>query len=178
MMIKQVITRSLLTLVILGACLMTTTGCRSKGNPNGNGDELNPIDVIDGDYPLLPIADAELGQRVTEAQFHSVSFGFDSAQISRSERPKLEAVAQYLRRTSARTRIVLEGNCDERGSRVYNVALGERRALAARAYLIGLGIDPARLLTKSYGEEQPADPGHDERAWRLNRRVEPVAYRK
>jgi peptidoglycan-associated lipoprotein len=107
-----------------------------------------------------------------------VLFAYDSAQIGLSERPKLEAVAAYLRKTSAGTRVVLEGHCDERGSREYNMALGERRSLAARAYLIGLGVDGSRLITRSYGEERPVDPGHDESSWRLNRRVESIAYRR
>jgi peptidoglycan-associated lipoprotein len=74
-------------------------------------------------------------------------------------------------------RLIAEGHCDERGSREYNLSLGEHRALAVRAYLVGLGVDGARIQTRSYGEEQPLDPGHDESAWRLNRRVEFALFR-
>jgi peptidoglycan-associated lipoprotein len=72
--------------------------------------------------------------------------------------------------------VVIEGHCDERGSREYNLALGERRALAVRAYLVGLGIDATRLQTKSYGEEQPVAMGHDESSWSRNRRAEFVLF--
>ena len=86
-----------------------------------------------------------------------------------------EAVHQALR-SNAQAGVIVEGHCDERGSREYNLALGERRALAVRAYLIGLGLDPARVQTKSMGEEQPAVFGHDESAWSKNRRVEFILF--
>ncbi|NCC31563.1 MAG: peptidoglycan-associated lipoprotein, partial [Chloroflexia bacterium] len=70
------------------------------------------------------------------------------------------------------TRMIVDGHCDERGSNEYNLALGERRALAVRAYLIGLGLDGSRIQTRSFGEERPAAFGSDESAWRLNRRGE------
>ena len=68
------------------------------------------------------------------------------------------------------TKLLIEGNCDERGTEEYNRALGERRALAAREALAKLGIDPMRIRTISYGKDKPADPGHDEAAWAKNRR--------
>jgi len=67
---------------------------------------------------------------------------------------------------------VVEGHCDERGTQEYNMALGERRALAVRDYLINLGVPGQNLLTISYGEERPVDPGHNEAAWAKNRRAE------
>jgi peptidoglycan-associated lipoprotein len=66
--------------------------------------------------------------------------------------------------------IQIEGHCDERGSNEYNLALGERRAVSAKLYLIRLGVKGDRLSTISYGEEMPADPGHTEEAWAKNRR--------
>jgi peptidoglycan-associated lipoprotein len=104
-------------------------------------------------------------------------FDYDSAQIRESERTKIEAVADYLKK-NAGVGVIIEGNCDERGSAEYNLALGERRALAARAYLIGLGIDGANLQTKSYVEEKPVNPGHDESAWSVNRRDEFVFFKR
>jgi len=68
--------------------------------------------------------------------------------------------------------VELQGHCDERGTVEYNLALGERRAKSVQTYLIGLGIDPARLKTVSFGKERPAVPGHDESAWAKNRRCE------
>jgi peptidoglycan-associated lipoprotein len=68
------------------------------------------------------------------------------------------------------TSITIEGNCDERGTDAYNMALGERRAEAAKAYLVNLGVNPSQINTISYGEERPADPAHNEAAWAKNRR--------
>jgi peptidoglycan-associated lipoprotein len=68
--------------------------------------------------------------------------------------------------------IQIEGHCDERGTQEYNLALGEKRALAVRDHLIQLGISPSRLVTISYGEESPEVEGHDESAWKFNRRCE------
>ena len=67
--------------------------------------------------------------------------------------------------------VTIEGHADERGTTEYNLALGERRATAVKSYLVALGVDPARVLTISYGEERPADPGHDEEAYAQNRRA-------
>ena len=71
----------------------------------------------------------------------------------------------------------IEGNCDERGTAEYNLALGQKRAEAARGFLKGLGISESRMQTISYGEEHPLDPGHDEAAWAKNRRVDFVPVR-
>ena len=68
--------------------------------------------------------------------------------------------------------MIIEGNCDERGSAEYNRALGERRAIAAKEYLTAKGIDANRIKTVSYGVEKPADPGHNDQAWAKNRRDE------
>lgn len=103
--------------------------------------------------------------------FENVLFDYDSAKIKNSEYSKIETVATYLNGNS-RTYAVLEGHCDERGTAEYNMTLGERRADAVRAHLLGLRIDGSRLFTKSLGKEQPLDPGHSEAAWRVNRRVE------
>ncbi|HOX59745.1 MAG TPA: OmpA family protein [Candidatus Paceibacterota bacterium] len=100
----------------------------------------------------------------------TVYFDFDSSAIKASEQSKITAVADYLKSNSAKA-VRVEGNCDERGTEEYNRALGERRAQAVRAELINLGIDPTRVDTKTWGKDNPAnDPGHDETAWRKNRR--------
>ena len=100
-----------------------------------------------------------------------VYFDFDSAEIPPEDRPTIEAHAQFLAENPAAT-MVLEGHTDERGSREYNVGLGERRADAVRRLLILLGASDGQLRTVSYGEERPADLGHGEDAWAMNRRVE------
>ena len=87
------------------------------------------------------------------------------------------AVAELLKATPAIV-LVVEGNCDERGTNEYNISLGERRALAVREQLIALGVDGARVQTVSYGEERPVDAGHDENAWVKNRRADFAFYRR
>ena len=87
------------------------------------------------------------------------------------EKSKVAAVGDYLKANSGAA-VKIEGHCDERGTSEYNRALGERRALALREELIRLGIDPNRVDTLSYGEDRPMDPGHDDAAWRKNRRGE------
>jgi peptidoglycan-associated lipoprotein len=101
----------------------------------------------------------------------TVHFAYDSAAIRKSEQSNLQSVAQVLS-ADPNTKLLIEGNCDERGTEEYNRSLGERRALAAREALAKLGIDPSRVRTISYGKDKPADPGHDEAAWKQNRRDE------
>ena len=87
------------------------------------------------------------------------------------DRPIIEAHAGYLA-AHPNARVILEGHTDERGSREYNLALGERRSIAVRQMMTVLGVSPDQIQVVSYGEEKPAAEGHDEEAWRLNRRVE------
>ena len=101
----------------------------------------------------------------------TVYFDFDSSAIKASEHAKISRVADYLKANNKpRTAVRVEGHCDERGTEEYNRALGERRAVAVREELMRAGIDASRVETISYGEDRPADPGHNEAAWRLNRR--------
>jgi peptidoglycan-associated lipoprotein len=99
----------------------------------------------------------------------TVHFAYDSAVIRDSEQANLQAVAQALA-ADPNVKLLIEGNCDERGTEEYNRSLGERRALAAREALATLGVDPTRVRTISYGKDKPADPGHDGAAWAKNRR--------
>jgi len=117
--------------------------------------------------------------RITGAEVafvQNVQFAYDSFQITDSEVSKIRAVAEFMKANGA-VRLVCEGHCDERGTAEYNMSLGENRALAVRAYLIGLGIDGARIQTKSYGEEKPLEAGHDNASWAKNRRAEFAFYR-
>jgi peptidoglycan-associated lipoprotein len=100
---------------------------------------------------------------------YTIHFAFDSAAIKSSEQSNLEASAAALK-ADANTKLLIEGNCDDRGTEEYNRSLGERRALAAREALAKDGIDPSRVRTLSFGKDKPADPGHDEAAWAKNRR--------
>jgi len=100
---------------------------------------------------------------------YTIHFAFDSAVVRSSEQGNLQAVASALN-SNPGDKLLIEGNCDERGTEEYNRALGERRALAARQTLAGLGVDPSRVRTISYGKDRPLDSGHDESAWAKNRR--------
>jgi peptidoglycan-associated lipoprotein len=101
----------------------------------------------------------------------TVHFDFDSSVVKAGEKSKISAVADYLK-ANQMTAVEIEGHCDERGTEEYNRSLGERRALALREQLVSLGIDAARVDTLSFGKDRPADPGHDETAWKQNRRGE------
>lgn len=98
-------------------------------------------------------------------------FDFDSSKINEEERAIVTAHAGFLASNPA-AKITLEGHADERGTREYNIGLGERRALAVRQLLLFMGARDDQIQTISYGEEKPASLGHDESSWRLNRRVE------
>ena len=98
-----------------------------------------------------------------------VLFDFDSYELSSSAKSVLNDQATFLA-SNPSVRITIEGHCDERGTREYNLALGESRASATRDYLVAQGVNPARIKTISYGKERPAVIGSNEDAWRYNRR--------
>jgi peptidoglycan-associated lipoprotein len=105
------------------------------------------------------------------AGMERISFDFDQFTLSAEARSILGNNAKYLQANSG-TKVVIEGHCDERGSDEYNLALGESRALAAKSYLVSLGISAKRLSVISYGEEKPLSKGAGESAWGQNRRAE------
>jgi len=98
-----------------------------------------------------------------------IYFDFDKSTLTPAAQDNLLQKAEWLRENPDAT-VTIEGNCDERGTSEYNLALGDRRAEAAKAFLVDLGIDPMRMTTISYGEERPVDPRHNEEAWAKNRR--------
>jgi peptidoglycan-associated lipoprotein len=105
-----------------------------------------------------------------------IYFEFDQYNVREDQRDRMRTNAEYLSgNTSVRIRI--EGNCDERGTNEYNMALGERRAVSAKKYLVNMGVSADRLETISYGEEKPLNFGHDDLAWSQNRRADFVAIR-
>jgi peptidoglycan-associated lipoprotein len=99
-----------------------------------------------------------------------VFFDYDSSVLSPQATQTLDKQAAWLKQYP-NVIVTIEGHADERGTREYNLALGDRRANAVRNYLVALQISGDRILTISYGEERPADPGHDETAWAKNRRA-------
>ena len=100
---------------------------------------------------------------------YTVHFAFDSAAVKKSENANIQAVASALSAGSS-AKLLIEGNCDERGTEEYNRSLGERRALALREALAKAGVDPMRIRTISYGKDKPVDPANNEAAWAKNRR--------
>jgi peptidoglycan-associated lipoprotein len=100
-----------------------------------------------------------------------IHFDYDKSDVKPEDTRKLDAKGALLKQFTA-LRIRITGHCDERGSDQYNIALGMRRATAAKTYLVQLGIDASRIDVASLGREVPIDPGHDESAWAQNRRDE------
>lgn len=100
-----------------------------------------------------------------------VHFNYDSSELSNEDLQTLQAHAQFLV-ANASSRVALTGHTDERGTREYNMALGERRAKAVESFLVTSGVSADQLEAVSYGKEMPINPGHDENAWKENRRVE------
>lgn len=122
-----------------------------------------------------PLAEDSLAARTLDdlnrdSPLRPAFFGYDSDDVDEAARVVLQANAALMKKYPGWT-ITIEGHCDERGTAEYNLALGERRAVAARTYLLSLGIDGNRLRTVSYGKEFPFDPGHNEPAWSKNRRA-------
>ncbi len=114
--------------------------------------------------PPPPSAAAE------ESVFPNIHFDFDKSFIRDDAKPILAKVADYLAKNNG-AKILIEGHCDERGTAEYNMALGDRRATSAKKYLVGLGVDAARLSTISYGKERPLCTEHNEACWQKNRRA-------
>lgn len=137
-----------------------------------------------GAQPSAPKALPEELRREKEAReitpsglaLKSIFFDFDQAVIREDQKEIMLQNAQWLK-THPQVRIRIEGNCDERGTAEYNLALGQRRAEAVKEFLEGLGIAPKRMHTISYGFERPLDPGHNEEAWAKNRRVDFAIYK-
>lgn len=112
-----------------------------------------------------------------QAALQRIYFGFDSYKLSEAARATLAKNAGFMKKDPA-DKVRIEGNCDERGSDEYNLALGERRAKSALDYLVTIGIPANRLSFISYGKEKTVDPGHNEEAWRKNRRDDFVVVTK
>jgi peptidoglycan-associated lipoprotein len=112
----------------------------------------------------------EIKARMEHPALSDIHFDFDKYVIRAEDRKILKRVATWIMKNNSKT-IIIEGNCDERGTTEYNLALGERRAEATMKYLIDLGVNGKNIKTISYGKEKPLDPGHNEEAWAKNRRA-------
>lgn len=185
-----------LTLVLALMCLVAA-GCRKKpvgltplpGSRAGQvaNSDMQPGGILPPDSGTgsgvnggpgagasgIPIGQGHQGWTEDRETFKAdvVYFDYDSSSIKAGEKSKIESVSSFLKQNSAAA-VRVEGNCDERGTEEYNRALGERRALAVREYLVREGVAADRVDTISYGEDKPADSGHSEAAWKKNRRDE------
>ncbi len=122
-------------------------------------------------------AKAQAASAKEDAVLKAVYFDFDKAVIRSADREVLKQAAGYLLKNK-NVKITIAGNCDERGTDEYNLALGNRRAKAAMNYLVNLGVSKKNIKTVSYGESKPLDPGHNEEAWAKNRRDDFVVNMK
>lgn len=170
-------------LILLGLIVAWVAGCSSKGGSTDTtgattGGAASGATVYSAEQQARMDAErmaAEQAARV-KSELESLIgittfyFDFDQSVIKPEARAALEAHAQKISSTNAS--VVLEGHADERGTREYNLALGERRAEAVARYLTALGVSSAKIESVSYGEERPASMAHDEAGWSLNRRVE------
>ena len=165
-----------------GAVSQTTGGVSTSGTGDDSvsssgttvagtgGETVAAVAATPGTFQGHPLDDPTGGLAA-----RTIYFDFDSSEVPDSELASIEAHARYLSEHSGAL-ITLEGHGDERGSREYNIALGERRAMAVRQLMTLLGATDPQIHTISYGEERPAAVGHDDSAWKLNRRVE-IIYR-
>jgi outer membrane protein OmpA-like peptidoglycan-associated protein len=192
---------NLLGTILLGLALAGMTGCKhgpvnptpipdlGSGSKSGNGNDhgsqdnggalANPAQPTATQEPaaidygsFANLFSGPHNEDRDKFKQDTVYFDFDSATIKASEESKLNDIANYFKGNNRVEGLVIEGNCDERGTEKYNLSLGERRALAVREYLHNLQVDDHRLKTVTYGAMRPADPGHDESAFKQNRRDE------
>jgi peptidoglycan-associated lipoprotein len=166
MMTVRTISR-LVGVLALSAAASAWMGCSSTPEEEQSSTETN------SEFREAPTPQGEgmdqMGGKL--AGFQTVYFDYDRAEIREDARPALRSNADKLNAGNLGT-VTVEGHCDERGSTEYNLALGERRANAVKRYLVDLGVPSNNLRTVSFGEERPAVQGHDESAWRYNRRAD------
>lgn len=180
--------KTLLFVVMMGAVLAaagcsshkTRTGAGASGSavPTGQTSQTNGADNSSAAGGAGAEAGAGGGEGVAgpnspQLQNRTIYFDFDSSELKADYNDLIAAHARYLV-SNATVRVRLEGNTDERGSREYNIGLGERRAQAVRRALMLQGVSESQITTVSYGEERPAVTGHAEEAWARNRRVDIV----
>ncbi|MES2443153.1 MAG: peptidoglycan-associated lipoprotein Pal [Pseudomonadota bacterium] len=160
----------ILTSMVLGVALIATTACTKKVPPSAipPGEQPQGGDYGNGggDADTSPLNE-QFRREVTSDTIH---FAFDQYDIDPEARAILDSQANWLM-AHPNTRVTIEGHCDERGTREYNLALGDRRSNAAKNYLAARGVSPARITTISYGKERPIALGSDEASWGQNRRA-------
>jgi peptidoglycan-associated lipoprotein len=140
------------------------------------GEKTKPVPEPEAVPP--PVESEQKVAPTQEAmQLEDIHFDFDKYDLLLGDRKILSNHTDWLLK-NADSRVKIEGNCDERGTEEYNMALGQRRADEAKRYLVNMGVDKKRISTVSYGKDQPLDPGHNEEAWAKNRRDHFVLLKK
>ena len=160
--------------VLVIALAVALTGCKKKmpkeaPPPPPRVEEVAPPPAPDTTGQAA--REQQAAMDADRARIVTVYFDYDKSEIRADQRDRITTNAEIFRRWTDWP-ISIEGSCDERGTVEYNLALGERRAMAAKQALVAAGIEAARVSSVSYGEERAADPGHDETAWAKNRRAE------
>lgn len=156
---------SLLKLATIAvATLALTVGCSKKNKPGSGAEGNGPVTSEDVNAGLV---DSDAGNAFG---LRTVNFAYDSSALDAGAKETLLHNAQVLKDKSS-VAVQIEGHTDERGGVQYNIALGERRANAARSFLLENGVDASRVSIISYGKERPVAQGHDEAAWAQNRRA-------
>jgi peptidoglycan-associated lipoprotein len=160
-------------LVMALVLVLAMTGCsKHKKNVDTSGLNTTPTDTtMKGDDTGRPkpegVKPADFDENVK-----TIYFDFDKSNVRADQKAALEHNAEYLTKNHPELKLRIEGNCDERGTSEYNFALGERRAKSVIEFLVSRGVAAERLAPVSNGEEKPAAAGHDEAAWKQNRRAE------
>ncbi|UWX57015.1 peptidoglycan-associated lipoprotein Pal [Chlorobaculum sp. MV4-Y] len=155
---------------IIGAAMIILAGCSSKSAVSTDETSGSGYGSGMGGGAGAGVGVEDIGQGGRAGSIiGDIFFDFDSSALNSEAQEQLNQNAAWMQKHPA-SAVTIEGHCDERGTDEYNIALGERRAEAARAYLVNLGVNGGRLSTVSYGEEKPFDPGHNEEAWAKNRR--------
>lgn len=153
-------------LLLLGACATEPEDTQETTSEGQMVTEEVEETVVETEI-AGPVAGSQ--EALTVEVGDRVFFGFDSSELDDEARAIAERLAVWMQENPSAT-VTIEGNCDERGTREYNLALGERRANSVRDYLVALGVNPSRLSTISFGKERPAVLGSNEYAWAQNRR--------
>ncbi|MCI4590961.1 peptidoglycan-associated lipoprotein Pal [Sphingobium sp. BYY-5] len=158
--------------LVMATAIIALAACSKKPPaqlppaPGGTGDVTTPTG------PSTPSGPVKGSQQdfIASVASDRIFFGLDQYDVDAEDQATLQSQAAWLQQNPT-VRVTIEGHADERGTRDYNIALGERRANAAKNYLASLGIDSGRITTVSYGKERPAALGSDEAAWAQNRRA-------
>jgi peptidoglycan-associated lipoprotein len=153
-------------LLCLMAAVVLVSACDTLGSNDGEGG----ANGAGGNNGKLGAARPGTQEDLVVNVGDRVFYGFDKSDLSAEAQATLDRQATWLKKYSS-TKVTLEGHADERGTREYNLALGERRATAAKNYLVAAGIPASRITTISFGKERPAVVGSNEAAWAQNRRA-------